>query len=120
MLPAPRRFVINKRAANKVARNNATTRRFFRPGRFNVISPAPGVNFYFVEVGSSTNNRREAKRLTNALNRIKNNNGNKKYLYNTISLATRKNAFTNLVNAAYNAMVSNRMRTRTPSPPSRR
>ena len=116
MLPAPRRFLVNKRAANKVARNNTTTRRFFRPDRFQIISPMPGLNFYFVEVGSSTNNINEARRLKTALNRIKNNNANKKYLYNTVSQATRKNAFTNMVNMMHNAMISNRMRTRTPSP----
>lgn len=122
MLPAPRRFLVNKRAANKVARNNATTRRFFRNGRFRVISPAPGVNFYFVEVGSSTNNKREAARLKNALNRIKNNNINKKYMYNTISLATRNNAFTQLVNRYHNAIIGTRMRPVSPnrSPPKRR
>jgi hypothetical protein len=120
MLPAPRTFLLNKRAANKVARNSATAKRFFRPDRFHILSPAPGVNFYVVEVGSSSNNKREAKILKNALYRIKNRNMNTRHLYNTVALATRNNAFTRLVNAAHNAMISNRMRTRTPSPKRRR
>ena len=116
MLPAPRHFLVNKRAANKVARTNNSTRRFFRNGRWHVYAPAPGMRFYFVEIGSSTNNKREANRLRNSLNRIKNTNNNYRYMYNTLSFATRKNAFTNLVNLLHNQMIENRMRTRTPSP----
>lgn len=122
MLPAPRHFLVNKRSANKVAKTNNSTRRFFRNGRWHVITPAPGLNMYFVEIGSSTNNKREANRLRNSLSRIKNRNINSKYMYNTFAHVTRRNAFTNLVNYYHNAFVENRMRTRSPSrsPPKRR
>lgn len=122
MLPAPRHFLVNKRAANKVARNNATTRRYFRNGRWNLYTPVPGMNFYVVQIGSSTNNKREAARLKNALNRIKNNNANKRYMYNTLSYATRNNFMTQLTNRYYNAIIGTRMRPVSPnrSPPKRR
>lgn len=120
MLPAPRHFPMNKRAVNKVARTNRLTRNFF--SKFPVLSPAPGINFYFVEVGSSTRNRNRVNRLKERLAQIKNRNANARYVHNAFALATRNNAFTRLVNAMYNATVSNRMRPGTPprSPKRRR
>jgi ribonuclease HI len=117
MLPAPRYFAVNKRAANRISKINNTTKRFFRPGRWPVSTFVPGLDYYAVTVGRSTNNRREANHLVNALRRIKNRNYNAMHLYQIASFATRRNANTNFMNQLYNALISARMR---PSSPSRR
>lgn len=121
MLPAPRFFSVNKRAANRVSKINSTTKRFFRPGRWPVSTFVPGLNYYTVQIGSSTNNRREVNHLKNSLRKIKNRNFNTRHLYQIVNYSTRKNALTNLFNQIYNAGISARMRPNTPnrSPPKR-
>lgn len=121
MLPAPRSFIVNKRAVNRIARTNNTTKRFFRPGRWPSFTYLPGLDFYYVTIGSSTNNKREANRLRNALMRRRIQNYNTIHAAATLAVATRKNALTNLTNMFYNAIIGNRMRPTTPnrSPPKR-